>query len=100
MKPQWSPAADSVTIAATVASADALLPGSTGTAMRIYNGGTAVVFIRWGIAGAGTQVAVLTDTFVAPGGTEIFSIPQGSLRVAVILAAATGNVSLQRGDGQ
>lgn len=90
---------NNVAIAATTSSGSAALPGNTEVpgSIRVYNSGTTgVAFVRWG---ASAPTAVATDTFVAPGSTEVFSIPPGVTHVAAILSASTGNVYFQRGGG-
>lgn len=72
------------------------LPGTGGTVVRVYNATTAVAFFRVGTSAVGS--AVTTDTFIAAGATEVFSIPPGVTNVASI-GAGTGIVYFQRGDG-
>lgn len=92
----FSPTGDNVPIAASVASASGLLPGTNGDQARVYNATSSAAFIRFGAAGL---VAVATDAFVAPGTTEVFSIPPGVTSFAVILSTGTGTVYAQRGFG-
>jgi hypothetical protein len=97
----FSPIGDSVTVAASTTSASGVLPaGSTSSivakTLRVYNGTASVAFFRTGAA-AGTAVA--TDTFVAPGGTEVFNVPSNVTSFDVILATGTGNVYAQLGGG-
>ena len=83
-------------VAASGSSADEALPGTAGNQCRVYNGSAAMAFVRFGV---GAQTAVLTDSFVAPGNTEVFSIPPTVDTVAAILSTGTGNVYFQRGMG-
>lgn len=97
----FSSLGDSVTVAATIASSSTVLPQTNNTlfqgkTIRIYNSAAAAVFFRTGI---GTQTALLTDTFVAPGSTEVFSVPPNVTEVGLILASGTGNVFVQLGAG-
>lgn len=102
MNRAFSSFGDNVVIAATTSSGAAALPGAAPTGqsrsetMRVYNASAAVAFFR---TGPTAPTAVTTDTFVGPGGTEVFSIPTGVEQVAVILSAGTGNVYFQRGAG-
>lgn len=93
----FSPTSDNVAVAASVASASGTLPGLLGNQIRIHNGSTGVAFVRWT---NGASTAVLTDTFISIGGTEVFSMPPtGITTFSVILASGTGNVYAQRGYG-
>jgi N-acetylglucosamine kinase-like BadF-type ATPase len=66
------------------------------TTLRVFNGSSAMAHFRTGV---GTQTAVVTDTFVAPGSTETFIVPPAHTHVGVILSAGTGSVYVQRGSG-
>jgi hypothetical protein len=97
----FSSLGDSVTIAGTNVSQSTVLPQTNNTlfqgkTIRIYNAAGAAAFFRTGI---GPQTAVLTDTFVAPGSTEVFSVPPNVTEIGVILASGTGNVFVQLGAG-
>jgi hypothetical protein len=99
----FSALGDNATIAASVTSASATLPQRDasialmqGKTLRVYNAAANPAFFRVGV---GTQTAVLTDTFVAPGATEMFSLPPNADTIGVILSAGTGNVYAQLGDG-
>lgn len=92
----FNPTADSVTVVSGVASASGALPGTEGNQIRIHNASAAVAFVRWTQA---ASTAVLTDTFIAAGGTEIFTIPPSITVFSVILSAGTGVAYAQRGFG-
>jgi hypothetical protein len=94
----FSPLGDNVSVVGGVASVGAALPGAQGAAqtIRVYNGANGVAFVRWG---NGAQTAVATDTFVAPGATEVFSIPGNVTEVAAILPVGAGSITFQRGAG-
>lgn len=77
-------------------SAGAALPGTFGSSVRVHNPGTIPIHFRVGI---GAQTAVLTDTVIPGGGTEVFSIPQGATHIAAIQASGTGTLYAMRGSG-
>jgi len=91
---------NNVAVAASTASAAGSLPGAdatrSGESVRVYNATSSAAFFR---SGTGTPTAVATDTFIAPGSTEVFSLAPGVTDVAVILASGSGTVYFQRGGG-
>lgn len=91
----FAPTGDNTPIAASVASASGALTG-LGNQIRIYNSTAGVAFFRFTKA---ASTAVLTDSFVAPGATETFSVNQEFQQIAVILSTGTGTVYAQRGFG-
>lgn len=91
----FSPVGSNLPVAASTTSAGGSLPGVSDQ-LRVYNSATGVAFWR---VGNGAQTAVATDTFVAPGATEVFSIPPLIDNFAVILSTGTGTVYAQRGYG-
>lgn len=92
----FNPTGDNVTVAASVASASGALPGTRGNQIRIHNSSASIAFVRWTI---GASTAVLTDTFIAAGGTEVFTMAASSDTFSVILLAGAGSVYAQRGFG-
>lgn len=97
----FSPIGNSVAVSASTTTASGVLPGGATTSivaktLRVYNGAAAVAFFRVGAA-AGTAVA--TDTYIAPGATEVFNVPCDVTSFDVILAAGTGSVYAQLGGG-
>jgi hypothetical protein len=93
---------NNVAVAASVASASGTLPGYDATrfseTVRVYNATASAAYFRFSPTVSPTAVA--TDTFIAPGSTEVFSLPPDTQYVAVILDSGTGNVYFQRGGGQ
>jgi hypothetical protein len=69
-------------------------PGIAASSLYLYNGGTVVIAVRWGI---GTQTALTTDFSMAPG--AYFVIGKG---VADNVAAigASGTLYISPGEGQ
>lgn len=92
----FSPEGDNVTVAASTTTASGALPGTRGNQIRVYNSTAGIAFCRWTV---GASSAVATDTFVSPGGTEIFSMSPFADTFSVILSTGTGNVYAQRGFG-
>ncbi len=94
----FSPTAATTTLSASTTSANGALAGDTTVAssIRVYNGSTAVAFIKYG---SGAQTATSADLPVAPGATEIFNIGPSVDNVAAILSTGTGNVYVTRGGG-
>jgi siroheme synthase len=92
----FNPTAINVTVVSGVASASGALPGISGNQIRIHNASTSVAFVRWTV---GASTAVLTDTFIGAGGTEVFTMAQSADTFSVILAAGTGVAYAQRGFG-
>lgn len=92
----FNPTSDNVVVAGSIASASGVLPGDRGNQIRIHNATAAIAFVRWTV---GASTAVTTDTFIAPGGTEVFTMASSANTFSVILSAGTGNVYAQRGFG-
>lgn len=91
----FSPLGNSVVISGTITSSRTQLP-TTGGAARVYNSGSVIAFVRFGDS---TVVAAATDSFVAPGSTEVFNIPSSCTHVAGITASSTASIYVERGDG-
>lgn len=86
---------DTVTIAATVASANVALDQFS-NAVRVVNAGTAMAFIHFG-SGVGTA-ATLTKMPVASGATETFTKGTSNY-VAAITASGTATLYFTNGEG-
>ena len=95
----FSRTGNAVTFAATTTSGEAALPGdlTTPCVIRVTNLGATVAFVVTSVAGGAT--AALTDSFVGPNDTAIFSIPIGHAFVAVRVDTGTATVYVQRGVG-
>lgn len=91
----FSPTGPTITVAASTTSASGTLTG-IGNQVRMYNSTAGVAFWRCTKA---ADTAVLTDSFLAPGATETFSVPPDFQQYSVILTTGTGNVYAQRGFG-
>jgi hypothetical protein len=89
----FSSAASGVIAATTTSASRALV--ATDRDMRVYNAGTTIAFIRWGI---GAQTAVATDVAVPPGTVHTFNKGNADT-VAVIMASATANIYVSTGFG-
>lgn len=86
------------TLSATTTSSSASFTAATGvlvTQMRVYNAGTDLVFIRWGV---GAQTAVATDTPIPSGAIEVFNKGLADT-VAVIASTGTATVYVTAGEG-
>lgn len=89
--------ANTATVAASTASANAVIPlPQQGSSLRIFNAGAGIGFCRTGV---GAQVAVVTDIPIAPNSVEVIRIPDGHDNFAVILSAGTQNVYITKGEG-
>jgi hypothetical protein len=79
------------------ASTSGEVTGLSGTAnsIRLYNAGSATVFVRWGTT---AQTAVTTDMAIAPGAVECFT-KNNATRLAAISASA-GTLYITTGDGR
>jgi hypothetical protein len=66
----------------------------SGNAIRIYNNGTEVVFIKFGGANV---TATVTDTAIGPGAGEIFM--RDGTHIAGITSSGTSTLSIQTGEG-
>lgn len=64
--------------------------------MRVYNAGTAVVFVRWG---TGAQTATTADMPVVPGAVEVFAKAPADDTFAGITASSTATVYITCGEG-
>lgn len=99
MKNPFSALSDTTAvISGTTTSAAASLPGTAGggQSVRVFNSGTTIAFVRWA---ATSPTAVATDIPIAPGATEVFSLPVDAAFVAAILASGTGSIYFTRGAG-
>jgi hypothetical protein len=97
MNPSFSGTGSTVAVTTSVTSANGAIVQGSGQQIRIFNDAADPAFFR---VGGSAQTAVATDTFVAPGSTEIFSIPPGIVNIGVILTAGTGVFYAQCGNGQ
>ncbi len=92
----FTPNQPTLRVAATATSAGGAITRTAGQ-LRIYNAGPNKAFVRWG---TGAQTADTTDTPVAPGSVEIFSITIGANNVAAICdASETATVFFTTGEG-
>ena len=103
MNNPFSTYGNTLALAVSTTSASAALPNASlltrgGQVVRIYNATSAPAFFR--PSPTASPTAVTTDTFVAPGVVEIFSLPPNTSHVAAILTAGTGTLYIQRGLGQ
>lgn len=64
--------------------------------IRVYNAGTATVFVRWG---TGAQTATTADMPVVPGVVELFSKAPADDTFAGITASSTATVYITCGEG-
>lgn len=64
--------------------------------VRIFNPSGQIAYVR---IGTGAQTAASTDTPVGNGQSLILTKADGEDTIAVVLAASTGNVHVQDGDG-
>jgi hypothetical protein len=96
----FTPTGNNLVLAGDVVGVTGSLPITAGTPpsdqCRVYNSSAAIAFIRFG---KGAQVPAITDAFVAPGATEVFTIDPTVTDAGAILSAGTGNVYFQRGLG-
>src|SRR2546430_240478 len=91
----FRPVGSSVSVAASTQSALTSMPKGS-AAMRVFNSSGAVAFFRTGV---GDQLAVATDTPLAPNSVEVFTVPEGHDCFACILASSTGTIYVTRGEG-
>jgi len=87
-------AATTAIAASTTSTSGAIAPGSG--AVRIYNASTAVAFWR---TGQGSPTALVTDTPIAAGAVEVFSISDKDNAAAVISPSGTGTIYFTPGEG-
>jgi hypothetical protein len=100
-----------LTVSVTSASANnALLraPTSGVFQVRVYNAGSALVFIRFGevtVNSAGTVdlattvAATTADIPIAAGNTETFTVDSGTTRIAALTASGTATLYVTTGEG-
>lgn len=99
----FRPAPDStVSIAATTASASAAIAGSAGRGeftVRVYNAGSATVFVKFGDT---ITTATTSNMPIPAGAVEVFSVQDsdGSANyVAAITASGSATVYVTTGEG-
>ncbi len=83
-------------LAASTSSANVALAG-TGEAVLVYNGASAVAFIRFGMDAS--VVATSADMPIPPGGRMLIHAGEFSKTVAAILSNGTGTLYFSRGQG-
>jgi hypothetical protein len=86
----------STSLAFSTTSAEVTTLSASDNIVRIYNGGTGVVFIRWGTT---AQTAVATDMAIAPGAVEVFT-KNNATRLAAIASSGSGTLYITTGNGQ
>lgn len=91
----FTPTGSSIVLSGTTISSNAILP-TTGGSVRVYNSGSVIVFVKFG---SSTVEATSSNSFIAPGATEVFSVPQGVTHVAGITASSTASIYVERGEG-
>ena len=95
----FSSVGNTVNISATVASANVALAAAGGTRnVRVYNDGSVAVFINFGTSNSVTASAS-TSIPVAPGSTQIFSVPGEQTHVAAVTGSSTGTIYFTSGYG-
>lgn len=92
----FSRTGNTVALSTSTVSAGAALPGSFGSSVRVHNPGTIPIHFRVGVC---AQTAVVGDTVVPGGATDVFSIPPHATHVAAIQASGTGTLHVMRGGG-
>lgn len=65
--------------------------------IRVYNAGTATVFVRWG---TGAQTATTSDMPIIPGVIEVFCKAWADDTFAGITSSSTATVYVTPGEGQ
>jgi hypothetical protein len=93
----FSPAAASVTLAATAASADVALPATRSPVLLLQNAGPNTCFVQLGV---GVQTALTTTGLPVLSGQVMAINPGGATHVAGICAAAgTATLFVTAGTG-
>jgi len=98
----WLEDATSTVTATTSSQAVAILRRPSGRfQIRIYNGHTAVIYIRKGAAT--TAIATATDLPIAPGSVEVLTINNADqsniTHIGVLAASTSGPISITTGAG-
>jgi formylmethanofuran dehydrogenase subunit D len=98
MYPPFTPAnGASVTVSASTTSADeAITKLSNGGQILVTNGGSVVVFVRWGV---GAQTATAADVAIPGGQWRLFTVEPGTNMVAALTASSTASVYFTPGHG-
>lgn len=86
------------TISASTSSASVTWSDSemAGDCLRVFNGTTAIAFIKYG---NGAQTATSSDYAVAPGAVEVLAVGSNTNTVAAILSTGSGSVYVVKGSG-
>lgn len=96
----FTPTGDTVNVAAISTTGNVALgtfSGSAGASVRVYNAGTATVFIAFGIS---TVEAVAATSMPVPAGAiEVFAVGPGVTHMAAITASSTATVYATPGQG-
>lgn len=87
----------SSSIAATTTSSRAALPNTNLSYIRVYNAGSEIAFIN---TGNSSVTATTTNSFVAAGAIETFSISPNDTHLAAITSTGTATVYFQSAAGQ
>ena len=99
----FSPVGATVTLSATTTSGSTPVALTVPTASmtfscRVYNAGTATVFVTFGV-GTGTTAATATSMPIPSGGIETFELGPNITYAAGITAASTATVYFTTGRG-
>jgi hypothetical protein len=83
------------TVAASTTSAEITTLDATENQMRIHNPTTSTCYIAFGTT---AQTATASSMPIGPGATEVFT-KANATRIAVLLSAGTGAISVTTGSG-
>jgi len=73
--------------------------GAGYTDLIVYNGGTTMAFLNWGMTAAAAVATTTSPCFVPPGAIMVFSMGQPYTNVGIILASSTGSITFAVGEG-
>ena len=95
----FTPLLSTVNIVAATSTANVALGNTAGDAIdvRIFNAGSATVFVNFG--GSSATAVLATSTPIPAGGVEIFSLGPSVTYVAAIVASSTHTIYFTPGMG-
>lgn len=85
-----------VTLAVSTTSAEVTTLTASDNIVRIHNGTTGLVHVRWGTT---AQTAVTTDMPIGSGHTESFT-KNNAIRLAAIMSSGSGTIYITTGNGE
>jgi hypothetical protein len=93
----FCPVGAPTTHSATTTASSATVPARP-SILRVYNSGTTVAFITWGMAASITTATIANGVALAPGSVELFEVGLADT-VSAIMGTGTASLYYVKGSG-